>query len=414
MRTRGGTRRLCIVFCGMLQFLATNPSRAAEWSMEPSVDLRTEYNDNINFTSAPHPSVWGVILSPDIKFSGTTEALNVTGGLRFNFNRYFGEQGLDTNDHILSLRSTYKGERDVLGLNIDSVEDSTLVSELSDTGVVLARDQRRRLTANPSWSRYLTETTAITASYSYNDVNYANNVETGLIDYRDQTAIVGLTYRPGERDLVSLTGYYDRYETNPARALANTYGIQVGYDRAFSETLHGSLALGSRNTRSTFTNQALVCDGFILAGICFGNVTTVTLVTKANSTGYIFAANLDKQWETARLSAALSRSINPSGAGTLVETDHLGVTWTQHWSPTVSSSLGAGLYQSRYGGNVTASDSRYYTIEPRVSWRLTERWTLSGGYSYRHAKYESSGASASGNVAYLVLSYAWPKLSWSR
>ena len=413
MRAAAGAKHLCIVVCGM-QLVTANPSEAAEWSMEPSVDLRTEYNDNINFTSAPHPSVWGVILSPDVKFSGTTEALNVTGGLRFNFNRYFGEQGLDTNDHILTLRSSYKGERDVLGLNVDSVEDSTLVSELSDTGVVLARDQRRLLSISPSWSHSLTERTTITASYTYNDVNYANNVETGLIDYRDQTATLALSYRPGERDLASLTGYYDRYETNPGLFLANTYGIEVGYDRAFSETLHGSLAIGSRTTRSTSTTQALVCDGPILAGICFGNVTTVKSVTKANSTGYIFAANLDEQWETAKLSAALSRTINPSGLGTIVETDHLGLTWTQEWSPTVSSSVGANLYRSRYGQNVTGNNNSYYTIEPGVSWRMTENWTLRGGYSYRSARYEGSQAHASANVAYLVLSYAWQKLSWSR
>jgi hypothetical protein len=382
--------------------------------MEPSVALRTEYNDNINLTTAPHPSVWGVILSPDVKFSGTTEALNVTGGLRFNFNRYFGEQGLDTNDHILTLRSTYKAERDVLGLNIDSIEDSTLISELSDTGVVLARDQRRQLAINPSWTRSLTETISITTTYSYTDVDYANNVETGLIDYRDQTATVGLGYKPGERDLVTVAGYYDRYETKPGLSVANTYGVEVGYDRAFSETLHGSLSVGSRKTRSSTERQALICNGFILAGICFGNVITVTSVTKANTTGYIFAANLDKQWETARLSGALSRSINPSGVGTLVQTDHLGLTWTQQWSPTVNSSASGGLYKSQYGGNVAGSNSRYYTVEANVGWRLTEWWTLSGGYSYRRALYEGSQASPSANVAYLVLSYAWPKLSVSR
>src|SRR5512138_1108280 len=112
MGIRARTRQLCIVLCAMLQSIAAG---AAEWSMEPSVALRAEYNDNINLTSAPHPSVWDVILSPDVKFSGTTETFNVTGGLRFNFNRYFGEEGLDTNDHTLTVRSSYKSERDVLG-----------------------------------------------------------------------------------------------------------------------------------------------------------------------------------------------------------------------------------------------------------------------------------------------------------
>src|ERR1700752_3033953 len=100
MGIRVRIRHLCIILCVMLQSVAANLSSAAEWSMEPSVDLRGEYNDNIELTSGPHPTVWGIMLSPDIKFSGTTETLNVTGGLRVNFNRYFGEEGLDTTDYI--------------------------------------------------------------------------------------------------------------------------------------------------------------------------------------------------------------------------------------------------------------------------------------------------------------------------
>src|SRR5438105_8907936 len=140
MAIRFGTKRLCALLWGILQPLtAADLCRAAEWSMEPSVGLRAEHNDNIQFTSAPHPSVWGTILSPDVKFSGQTETLTVTGGLRLNFNRYFGEHGLDSTDHILSLRSSYKAERNILGLNIDSIRDSTLVSELNETGLVQAR-----------------------------------------------------------------------------------------------------------------------------------------------------------------------------------------------------------------------------------------------------------------------------------
>jgi hypothetical protein len=415
MAIRVRTRHLGIVLCVMLQSLAANPSRAAEWSMEPSVDVRTEYNDNIQFTSAAHPSIWGIRFSPDVKFSGTTESLNVTGGLRFNLNRYFGESGLDTNDHILTLRSSYKTERDLLGLNVDSVRDSTLVSELSETGVVQARRQRSRLTANPTWSRYLTEATAITASYRYSDVRYADSAGTSLIDYRDQAATVGLQSKLSERDVASVTGYYDRYETEPAQVRANTYGIQAAYDRAFSETLHGFLAVGARETRSTVTSQALVCDGPIFFGFCLGNLIVLTSTQSATSTGYTLTASLDKRWETAQVTGRLSREINPSGVGALVQTDRAGVTWTQQWSPTLSYSVEGAVYRSRYVGDVvTGSNSQYYTIEPRVSWKITEWWTLSGGYSYSHVKYEAAATQATRNVVYLVLNYTWPKLSVSR
>src|SRR5215467_9012677 len=94
--------------CVMLQLLAANPSRAAEWSAEPSIDLGGVYNDNINLTTAPHPTVWGLELSPAARFSGETEAIRVSGDIRLRFVRYYGEQGLDHNDLYFTSQSIYK------------------------------------------------------------------------------------------------------------------------------------------------------------------------------------------------------------------------------------------------------------------------------------------------------------------
>jgi len=399
----------------IVQSFAAHRSDAAEWTFEPSVALRSEFNDNIQLTAAPHKTVWGEILSADLQFGGHTERLDVTGGLRVNANQYSGESGLNTVDYLVTLRSNYRTERDLLGLNVDSTRDSTLVSELFETGVVQARRQRNRLNVNPSWTRLLTETTAIVASYGYTSVDYADTAGTSLIDYSEQTASVGLRSGLSERDVLTVAAYYDRFETDPKSFDANSYGIQAGYDHAFSETLRGSLVIGMRETRSRTFANALVCEGTILFGFCFGDVTTVTSVASSNSTGYTLVASLDKKFETAMLSGRLSREINPSGVGALVQTDRLGVAWRKQWSPTFSASVDASVYQSRYVGNVNpASNSRYYRIEPRVSWRITDWWTLTGGYSYSRVKYENTSVAASANVIYAVLSYAWPKLTVSR
>ena len=61
-----------------------------------------EYNTNLALTPDPHPTVWGLILSPDVKFSGATETLTVTGGLNLSFNRYFGKTQLNTITMILA------------------------------------------------------------------------------------------------------------------------------------------------------------------------------------------------------------------------------------------------------------------------------------------------------------------------
>lgn len=383
--------------------------------MESSVALRTEYDDNIEFTAGPHRSVWGVLLAPEIKFSGETETLKVTGGLRASINRYFGESGLDSADHAVSVSASYKAERDIFGADIESVRDSTLVSELLETGVVQARRERNRVMAAPSWRHYVTENTALTASYGYADVRYADTQDTSLIDYRDQQAAIGVLTNLSERDTLAVSGYYDWYETDPKTFEAKTYGIQAKYDRAFSETLRGTLAVGARNTRSTQSSQALVCSGPILFGLCFGSLSQITVVSSDRSDGYTFLAGIDRKFETALVSGQLSREIYPTGVGALVQTDRLGASWQQELSPTLSFFVDAAVYESRYVGKfVTGSNSRYYRIEPRLTWRFTDHWTLLGGYSYGHVDYQQGGPSATSNVVYLVVSYTWPKLSVSR
>jgi hypothetical protein len=407
--------RLCIAAGVLLQPLAVQFSYAAEWSMASSVAVRTEYDDNIRFTTAPHSAVWGVLLAPEMKFTGKTETLDVTGGLRVSVNRYPGERELDSTDHAATLRSSYKSERDLLGLSIDSIRDSTLVSELLETGVVEARRQRNRLTVNPSWSRYITESTAITASYGYTGVGYGDTSGTSLIDYRDQTATVGALLNLSERDVLNVAAYYDEFETQPKTFKADTYGVQLRYDRAFSETLHASLAVGARNTRSTLSAQGLVCDGPVLFGLCFGNLTTFSAVRSERSAGYTFLGSVEKKFETGLLTARVSRELNPTGVGALVQTDRFGVAWMQQLSPTLSAFVDGSIYRSRYVGSfVTASNSRYFRIEPRVTWRLTDSWTLVGGYSYSHVRYENTSVAASANVVYAVLSYTWPRFAVSR
>jgi hypothetical protein len=92
----------------------------------------------------------------------------------------------------------------------------------------------------------------------------------------------------------------------------------------------------------------------------------------------------------------LSRDIYPSGVGALVQTDRLQVTWIKQWSPVLSANISAAAYQSQYiGGAVTNSNSRYYWVEPRLTWRLDEGWVLDAGYRYAKQTFDTQPVSAS-------------------
>ena len=52
MGTRVALRRFWVTLCGVCQLWAVGPSLGAEWSAEPSVAVRGEYNDNLSLTPA--------------------------------------------------------------------------------------------------------------------------------------------------------------------------------------------------------------------------------------------------------------------------------------------------------------------------------------------------------------------------
>jgi uncharacterized protein (PEP-CTERM system associated) len=396
--------------------LAASCAMAADYSFQPSVAVRTEYNDNIQLSPDFRRNVWGVIVSPDAKFSAATERLDVVGGVSLGVVRYFNEPSLDTVNHALTLRSGYRTERGRLALDLDSVKDPTLVSELEETGTVLAYRQRRLWSARPSWTWSYDERTAFIASYSYRDVNYEEGPGSGLVDYRSQLGSIAVQRSLSEWQVVTAAVYYDYYKTHPVNSEAETYGFQIGYRHAFSETLRGELVAGWRTTQSTVASNALVCNGFILLGACFGEVVELTSVAKDRSSGYTLDASIEKRTQTDTVTGRLSRQINPSGVGLLVQTDRVGMTWARQWSPTVNSSVDAAAYQARYIGEFggSNSDNRYYRIESRLDWRLSDVWTMTGGYRYSHQKYESTPLTATGNLVYVTLAYVWPTYSVSR
>ena len=392
-------------------------AQSAEWSIEPSVSVREEYNDNIRLTTLPHKSVWGTSLTPSVNFSSKTEISEVTGGARLNFNRYSGEPTLDRNDQIFSLVSKYKTERNTFGLNGSYVHDSTQASELISTGVVLARKQRTNLTLNPSWTTFASERTWFTLDYQLSRVKYEDSAATGLIDYNNQTASLAAVHRLSEQDQLSGTVYYSKYETSPANFKSNTSGLRLGITHDFSETLTSSLTVGARSTSSTSQQNALVCPAPII--FCqFGLIPydVVPFTTKTRSHGYTLNANLGKQFETTTLSGQVSREVNPSGNGALVQADRIGFSLANKFSPTLTGALDASIYRSRYLGNVISrSDSRYYTVGPRLSWRMSEWWSLDTGYTHARQEYDNAGSTAAtANSAYVLVRYDWPKLAVSR
>ena len=404
-----------------LLFVASGHAHAAELKLDRSISLGQEYNTNIRLTRLPHESVWLTRLTPALKLTSQTEIASLVASGRLNLNNYANDEDLNRVDQYYSVDGNLRTERNLYGMSLGYTADSTLQTELEETGVVQNRLPRRSFVFRPSYTRLIDERTSLQMDYQFSTVRYSGG-ETVLNDFSNQTASVSGTHQWTEQAQLSLTGYLGRYETDDGDVRADTYGLQGGLGYAFDETLTASIAAGYRQTQLEVEFLAFEgCgDGFLLntpfGPVCLppGAPVFARRTRETDSNGTLFSASLNKKFYRATLSANASRTLNPSGQGRLVETDRLGFRFDHRFSERLAAALTVDGYRSDFISETQSSEVRYYRIEPSFAWRLTEEWRLSSGLRYAQYSIGSSANDTDAKSVYVNVTYEWPEWSDSR
>ncbi len=387
----------------LMMLLASSVSRsgAAEWSAEPSMTVRGDYNSNLLLLPGSRESVWGIWLSPGTKFAGSTENLQVSGRVAADFVKYFGETDRALTNLYFPLSVQYMTERETFGFDGGFTRDNTLMGEAIQTGVVVGFTQRNLLTLGPSWTHALTERLSTQVSYQYANATYEDGFRLGLVNYTTQGGSGGLLYQPTEADRVNLSVSYTNFNAPQANDLVSEiYSAQLSLTHNFTETLTGTITGGPNLVHATIN-----AGGPLLS---------------SQSTLFVGSANLKKSWEDASVMFDLGRQIYPSGFGLLVQTDRVGVTVAKDFNEQWSTSLSAfALFASAISTEASLirnfQDSRYVNITPRVTWKFSQWGQVDFMYSYVNRHVDIVGfADAFANIASVMLTYTPPKLSVGR
>lgn len=190
-------------------------SEAAEWSLAPSVGVKGVYNSNLVLTPQPHDETYGFWVSPAAEIAGKTERLEVSSRLAADVVKYFGGQDKQFTNVFAPLSLRYKTEKDLLGFTGGFVRDNTVLGgELQTTGVVLLFVQRNQWTANPTWTRKLTEKLSLQSGIQFSDTAYESD---RLVGYQVVGGSGGLSYQLSEWDQLQLTGSYVDFHTSKDR-----------------------------------------------------------------------------------------------------------------------------------------------------------------------------------------------------
>ena len=373
-------------------------SEAAEWSLLPSIGVKGLYNDNLILTAQPHHATYGYWVSPAAVFAGKTERLEVGGRAAIDYVSYYGGEDTQFTNVFLPVTLQYKTEKDLLGLTGGFRRDNTLMGELQDTGLVLRFTQRNQWTANPSWTRSITETLSVQSNFQLADTTYEDALRLGLFDYQLFKGSGGLLYQMSEQDQIKLFGSYSSfYTTNAPFSFRSSFpGANLSLTHAFTETLTGTVSSGAHFVSSTTQTAS-------------GNIAN-------QKTVWLFGASLAKKFESSSIRLNVARDIVPSGFGLLLQTDRAGVTVSHDLSETLTASFDGSGYNvsaitERASGG-TVPESRYFAATPQIAWKFSEWWKVELSYTYRWRGGESVPEAMS-NAMMFVLTYYPPKLSFS-
>ena len=381
---------------------------AAEWKIDPTIRLRTGYNDNIRINIDNELSSSEVTLIPSAVFSVKTPRSGLSGNLRFDFRRFLEEDNLNDNNVRFEVDSFYKMERSEVGFDVDLIRDTTLDSQLEETGLVFDRVNRLLKRANPTWTYNLSDRTSLETGYTFTDVDY-EKADTGFVDYTSHNAQLSLKRVINERTFATVTlGSSLTDNDNDVRSIYSY--LQGGANYQFNDTFSGSLFVGVRRTTSEFKQQIP-----IFAGGAFVGFAPISNNIENTNWGGVFNGSLTKRFERGSTSISVSRDITNTISGVLFEVTRLNWTNNYKFSETLSADLNIALYSSKDDSDLATSEDReYYDVNPRLNWDIAQFWRISASYRYRNQTFDRSNRDATQNVANLTLTYRWPRIAVSR
>ena len=368
-----------LLFIGVILFmyLSVNSVFAGNWFYQTTLSSQIEGDDNKRLRSSDEKGVVGVELRATVQLTRKTENsdIYVRGGL--SSDRYDGDDdsGLDSDDQYLYAGGNWRGERSEFSIDGEFRRESSLLTELEDTG--LFEDVERRVTKSisPQYEFNLFENTQLTTGLSYIDVEFPNSIPVSLTEYDFKSANVGISHDLTERSTVSLNVFHSIYEADTFDNDVDTTGANLRYSKTINETWFAYGGVGYRESK-------------------FKNVVAGTTV-RDDDTGALYEAGVVRQSETSRLELSLSNELQPSASGNINERDEYRLDYrrmiTERWTGGLNFLF---LENQSVNSNNDSNDREYWSGELFGEYRLTPYWYLTGRYRHRDQEFDNSIGSA--------------------
>lgn len=358
--------------------LASAAVPAAEWSAQPTFSLGTDFDTNRRLTE-PASDSQAAQFGATVTLARVTAIHKLSLRPRFEARRYDNSnQVLDSDDGGVDLRFERQGERSTFTASAAAAEDSTLTTELADTGIIEGSARRRLLTAGTDVTVSVGERSQMQAGASFVDVDFDDAAGTGLAPYRYPGVFAGFAFDASDRTQLRFSANGSRFDAPSTRTSIDNFSVRASWQSQLSEQFRIELNGGVNRSESTFASEQ---------GPVFG---------------------VTGRWNAPRtsLSFGLARDVEPSANGRMVKADSVDASW--RWNLGERTTLTTTLRHARredllFGQFLERRE--YSTLHAALGWRLSLNWNLQLRAGAASQSYERSDFTADGER--IALSFFW-------
>ena len=363
----------------------------ADWHLNSGITEEFTYDDNYRLDPSNQQSLWGFNTRPHVGIESHAPRTDLYLNGSLNYGYFPDTTSQNSFDQSADVTLNHRATRDSLGVSANVSHETTRSTEAFDTGTNFTDASRIGTGASGSWSHVLTErmSAGLGASASY--VTYDTNA---LDDYRNFSGGPFISYVLTEKDSVSFSGTYSRYDRLTGLSLTSDYVVGKGtWSHVFTPQLSGSVSGGANYT---MTDEDVQNGPSVVS-------------TTSNNVGYDAGATITYTEERASLSGTYTHTVVPSGLGRVQERNSVGLFANYRATPLVSVGFNTSFIQQDSADN-TSGGRNFVTAEPSLSWNFLPDWSARIAYRFRTQEQSGEGrAYSNGGVA----SVSWRLPSWS-
>jgi hypothetical protein len=323
---------------------------AAEWSVQPIFSIETDYDNDRNLSTQPEGSE-EAILAGDVKFQRAMESMQLFLEPRFDLRRYSDSIWGPGNDRSLNAGIAWTGELMKASLTGFIANQTTLATELTETGIINGDTRRKSGQVNSEWDWTPNERRLTFVQLGYVSASYSGTplISLELPGYHYPNGAVGERFFLNERLTLSVSAFGDALTSERAGNSSHEAGGQVEFQDVLSEKNSFDVSVGESER------------------YLYGE----------HGSGTNAAASVVHAFERGSLSLSFVRSLVPYGTGVLVQRQQLVATLIRPLAPTLDLTLSIQRIQNNSSAVRLGLDRPFYDYGMLgLNWKMGESWSL--------------------------------------